>query len=342
MRFFRLLCIVTFSGLYVLSAQGQNIASGKVVASIAPISFLVAGVMDGVGKPSLLFQATQSHHGASLRPSQARLLNNASIVFYVDAGIKETIKSRLTGPNQHLISLLDTPNLLKYKRRTDVIDAFDDEHRDDNHHEEEHASDDEHKDEHNDDYEEEHASDDEHARSGHVHVGIHDPHIWLSAHNAIAMTQSIAYHLALIYPQHAETFFRNLKRMTAQLKPLTSKLKKRLSPVHDVAFMVYHDAYQYFAKSYDINIVGALTVEPGLPLSARQMHKVRTRLKQAHVACVLREPQFNAGAVEALIDNKNIALGVADPLGKGLPVAFTSYGKLLFNIADALVNCANS
>jgi zinc transport system substrate-binding protein len=55
----------------------------KVVADIAPLHSLVSQVMAGVGEPELIIPAEASPHDYSLRPSQAKALSDAKIVFWM-------------------------------------------------------------------------------------------------------------------------------------------------------------------------------------------------------------------------------------------------------------------
>ncbi|MBC8158734.1 MAG: zinc ABC transporter substrate-binding protein [Alphaproteobacteria bacterium] len=68
----------------------------RVVASIAPIHSLVAGVMEGVGEPRLLVRGGASPHSYALRPSDARALNDADLIFWVGDGL-ETFLPRILG-----------------------------------------------------------------------------------------------------------------------------------------------------------------------------------------------------------------------------------------------------
>lgn len=66
----------------VMLAQAAA-AAPKVVVSIKPLHSLVAGVMEGVGAPTLLLSGAASPHVHSLRPSGARALAAADIVFWL-------------------------------------------------------------------------------------------------------------------------------------------------------------------------------------------------------------------------------------------------------------------
>lgn len=76
--------------LFLASALAPAIAvaAPRVVASIQPLHALVAGVMDGVAPPTLLIRGGASPHMYALRPSQARLLQEADLVFWIGEGLE--------------------------------------------------------------------------------------------------------------------------------------------------------------------------------------------------------------------------------------------------------------
>ena len=60
----------------------------RVVASIMPVHSLAAGVMEGVGAPILLVKGAATPHTFALRPSGARALRRAEVVFWVGAQLE--------------------------------------------------------------------------------------------------------------------------------------------------------------------------------------------------------------------------------------------------------------
>jgi zinc transport system substrate-binding protein len=65
------------------------------VASIKPVHALVAGVMGDLGTPHLLLAAPTSAHHFTLKPSQARALQNADIVFWIGPGMEQPLTKAL-------------------------------------------------------------------------------------------------------------------------------------------------------------------------------------------------------------------------------------------------------
>lgn len=80
---------------FALTIGAARAEPPRVVASINPIHSLVAGVMRGVGAPTLLLRGAGSPHGYALRPSDARALGNADIIFWVGPGMEDFLAKPL-------------------------------------------------------------------------------------------------------------------------------------------------------------------------------------------------------------------------------------------------------
>ena len=67
----------------------------KVVATIKPIHSLASYLMDGVGKPDLIVDGYASPHGFALKPSHAKMLQDADIIFWVGEDIENFLEKPL-------------------------------------------------------------------------------------------------------------------------------------------------------------------------------------------------------------------------------------------------------
>ena len=151
----------------------------KVVASIKPIHSLVSYLMDGVSKPSLIVDGYASPHGFALKPSHAKILQEADIIFWVGEDLENFLEKPLSSiaKKAEKIELMEAHDLNKLKFRERNI--FDD-HDDHGHGEDGHKKKDDHDD--HDDHE------------GHHH-GEYDPHIWLDPINAKIILNEMVEHL---------------------------------------------------------------------------------------------------------------------------------------------------
>ena len=71
-------CLTTALGATQVRAETPN-----VVVSIKPLHSLIANVMAGAGEPGLLLEGAASPHDASLKPSQARAIQDADMIIWM-------------------------------------------------------------------------------------------------------------------------------------------------------------------------------------------------------------------------------------------------------------------
>ena len=85
--------IVTIISFLTLFTSAK--ADIKVVASIKPIHSLASYLMDGVAKPDLIVDGYASPHGFAMKPSHAKMLQNADIVFWVGEDLENFLEKPL-------------------------------------------------------------------------------------------------------------------------------------------------------------------------------------------------------------------------------------------------------
>jgi zinc transport system substrate-binding protein len=247
--------------------------SPDVVVSIKPIHSLVAGVMQGVGEPTLLVEGAGSPHTYTLRPSEARAIAQADVVFWVGEGLETFLAGPLKtlAPDARLVALGTAPGIELLPARSGGMWQ---EPRDED--EGEHAGDHAHHE--NASEETEHAG----AEHGHRHRA-GDMHVWLDPQNAKAMVDAIAVALAETDPENAAAYEDNAARLRKELDRLDHRLVEVLAPVDDRPYVVFHDGYQYFERRYGLNAVGA---DPRCAPGERRGLRVR---RAAVRACVGRD-----------------------------------------------------
>ena len=84
-------------GMLMAAPVGRTAGSDapQVVVTIKPVHSLVAGVMQGLGEPVLLVEGAASPHSYRLRPSQARALVEADLVFWMGAPLESFLDKPL-------------------------------------------------------------------------------------------------------------------------------------------------------------------------------------------------------------------------------------------------------
>ena len=170
-----------FAALVGMFAATAAHASPNVVASIKPVHSLVAGVMKGVGEPSLLVDGAGSPHSYALKPSQARTLSKADIVFWMGHDLEAFLEKAVENVASKAVSaeLFEAPGLMKLKTREeghgDHDDHDDRKHEDEHDHDEKHAKEEKHDDHDHDDHKHEKEHDHDHEEK-HAKEEKHDDH----------------------------------------------------------------------------------------------------------------------------------------------------------------------
>ena len=331
-------------------------AAPAVVASIRPIHSLVAGVMAGVGEPRLLVRGGGSPHTYQMRPSEARMLDGADVVFYVGEGLETFLDRplRSLGGDARIVALMaaEGVELLPY-REGDAFEAHPHDHdgghgreEADDHegHAKAHAADEHDHDGHGHEAAEHGHEAGEHGHEAgehghdHAHGGM-DAHVWLDPANAGAIVRAVAAELAELDPANRAAYEANAGRVLARLDALDLELRDRLEPVRGVPFMVFHDAYQYLERRYGLNAVGSVTPGPERQPGAQHLREVRARIQELGARCVFSEPQFEPRLVATVIEGTDARAGVLDPEGGATEPGPDAYFDLMRANADALVGC---
>ena len=290
----------------------------QVVTSIKPIHSLASLLMNGIGTPKLIVDGSNSPHNFTLKPSHAKMLQNADLVFWVGEDIETFLEKPLgtVAKKAKKVELMKIGQIKKLKFREKNI--FEDHHDDHGHKK-------------HDDHG--HKKHDDH---GHAH-GEHDPHIWLDPLNAKVILNVMAKNMKMKDKKNAAKYEANLKKANANLDNLVSKINKNINK--NAKFVVFHDAYQYFEKRFGLKTLGALTVNTDVLPGAEQLKDIRKVIKKEKAKCIFSEPQFNPKIIKAIAKDTNIKTGVLDPLGADLKNNQDLYFKLLNNLSNSLKQC---
>ncbi|PWE31323.1 zinc transporter [Maritimibacter sp. 55A14] len=308
----------------------------RVVADIAPVHSLVAQVMAGVGEAELLLPPGASPHGYALRPSQARALSEADLVFWVGPGLTPWLEDALKtlAGDGATVALQEAEGVRLLDYREGATFAAHD-HGDDEGHGEHTGHDNHDADDAHEDHDDRAAQDDHDA---HDH-GDHDPHIWLDPVNAAAIVDAAAAHLVAADPGNAETYRANARAARARLDALNSEIAAQLAPLRGRPFVVFHDAYHYLEARYDIEAAGALSVGDAADPGAARVARIRDAIRDLGARGVFAEPQFDPRLADSLAEAGGARLGVLDPLGAEIAPGPDHYATLMRGIAGAMTAC---
>ena len=110
-----LLKVTIFSFLLIATAPVR--AEIKVVTTIKPLHSLVANVMDGIGEPGLIIDGSISPHSFTMKPSHAKMLEEADVIFWIGEGIETSMEGPLDSiaKGAEVIEFMELDSIAKLK-----------------------------------------------------------------------------------------------------------------------------------------------------------------------------------------------------------------------------------
>jgi zinc transport system substrate-binding protein len=140
-------------------------------------------------------------------------------------------------------------------------------------------------------------------------------HYWLSVENAKIIAANIATYLITIDPENENQYLANLERYQAELAKLKLEgdLKRQESGINSIA--TFHNAWTYFAREYDLDIVAVFEPFPGQEPSPAYLGHFYNQIRRHNLTVVYTEPQFNPAALRSLTTDLNLNYRELDPLG---------------------------
>jgi len=163
--------------------------------------------------------------------------------------------------------------------------------------------------------------------------GQFDPHVWLSPENAKIQATNIANALKHIDPTNANIYDKNLLNLKTELDQLNEDAKSTLASLDIQPYIVFHDAYQYFERDFDVHSAAFLEEFAGKEPSAQYLAEVIEIIKENGIKVIFTEPQFAPKLVQTLAQDYNLEVGELDPLGQ--EVSSDGYFKLIENNISA-------
>ncbi len=296
---YRLFLGLTF--LLFLNNVGAQ-STPNIVVSIKPIHSITSALMEGVSRPKLLLESSDSAHTFHLKPSQLNLLSNADLVITIgdsfETGLKKTLGNIKDG-SRVIVSEINDIRLYDF-RNVDINEMNKDEHT--NHDE-------------------------------------HDLHLWLDIDNMIKTAQYISEKLIEIDPENINTYKTNLNKNHSRLNKLKSELKQQLTPFRSERFAIFSDTLQYFEKSFQLQKPVIVTPYHGARLSIHRTLEARNKMKDLKIKCLLYGPENTSKKVDVLTEDLPIKAVSIDILGAKLNAGSDQYFNLMKGLSSQLLEC---
>ncbi|HSQ55129.1 MAG TPA: zinc ABC transporter substrate-binding protein [Gemmata sp.] len=266
----RIVCVALFTGVllgavFALSGCGGAKDDGwpkdhpgpKIVVSFAPIYCFAANV---AGDDAVVRNLLTSSGPHNFQPTDrdARLLHRADLFFVNGIGLEgDKPKNMKDGSGNAKLKIVE----LGSRVPDDRLYEGSCHHEGEEHHEEH-----------------------EHGK---------DPHIWLSPDYAIVEVEAIRDELKAADPAHAANYETRAAAYIAKLRKLKEDGIAMLKDKKDRRIVTFHDSMTYFAKTFDISIIGVVQKNPGTEPNDKQLKTLIALCTDPPVRVICVEPQYS-------------------------------------------------
>lgn len=147
-----------------------------------------------------------------------------------------------------------------------------------------------------DDHDEHDEHDDHDDHAGHDH-GAFDPHAWQSLENAVIYANNIAAGLAQADPENAGDYYANRAAFITEVETLRADIGAMMKslPADKRTVVTPHDAFGYFAATYDLTFVAPQGMSTDSEVSAADVAALITQIREESISAVF---------IESITDNR--------------------------------------
>lgn len=120
-----------------------------------------------------------------------------------------------------------------------------------------------------------------------------DPHVWHDPELAKRMVDNVAAGMVEADPAGRTTYRRNARAYKAEIERMSTTIRRRFAsvPPERRDLVTSHDAFAYFARAYDVNVVGSVlpAVTTESEPSARQVRRLVDDIRAQGVTTIFTE-----------------------------------------------------
>lgn len=158
----------------------------------------------------------------------------------------------------------------------------------------------------------------EHHEHEHEHNHGENPHIWVSVSLYIEQVKNITEELKRIDENNATTYEQNANQYVEKLLALKNEMHEKLDLLPNRNVVTFHEAFEYFAEEFNLNVVAVIEREPGTSPSARDLVEIVDTIKELNVNAIFVEPQYLKTAATTIANETKVNTYELDPAVSGV------------------------
>jgi zinc transport system substrate-binding protein len=146
----------------------------------------------------------------------------------------------------------------------------------------------------------------------HVHLFGIDPHYWLSPNEAKIQARNMLDAILAVDPENSNFYEMNFEDFMNDIDALDTYITKLLSETKTRTFLIYHPAFAYLARQYELEQV-ALEMDGKEP-TVTHIKNIVDLARREGINTVLVQSQFNRASAEAVAKEIGGTVEFLDPL----------------------------
>ena len=292
---------------FALMAKGHAEAAGnafKVVTSLRPMGLMLQELAKKTPlEVVVLLPAGSTPHQYSLSSGNLKAIHQAQLIVWLGPESEPYLKNALR-QRQHLIEWASLDGVKRLPMR-DLKDFFPQLASKGHHHDHEHSQ--------------------------------FDPHLWFSVDNLLVLASAVVQDISQRQPELASQLQKNLTRLQQRLQKLQQQYRAQLAAQgNHNPFLLAHDAYQYLERDLGIAAEAAVSADPEITPGLKTLMKLRQKVKDARVACVVEDPTVSGPLLNKVVPY-NIARASIHPLAWDSEEQ--TYSKWLESVYQRISRC---
>lgn len=175
----------------------------------------------------------------------------------------------------------------------------------------------------------------------------YDPHVWFNIDYFKQFAEKVTQVLSEKNPENADIFQANKTKYLNQLNELQNTIKSVIEtlPKEKRILVTAHDAFNYFGKAYDFEVVGLQGLSTATEAGVQDVQKLAAFIIEKQIKAIFVEssvPKRTIEALQAAVKSKghNVEIGgtlYSDALGNAGTVEGTYIGMFEYNV-NTIVN----
>ena len=147
--------------------------------------------------------------------------------------------------------------------------------------------------------------------------GFPNPHFWLDPVFASFAVSNILQILQRAAPAHADSFGTNASVYLDRLRKLDADFIAFRKPLKSPALVTVHPAFPYLCRRYQLSLIGALEVVPGVEPSPKHLSRLIREIRTHRVGTLFVEPHSGSRLAEQLASDLKLSTDELDTMETG-------------------------